>query len=76
MVIERLKALESADNNLKDRVKTALEQVYDQQSEDFVSIHEQLKGLEIQLSENAEKRLATSNKDPLSGKSRRREVTC
>jgi len=24
---------------MKDRVKTALEQVYDQQSEDFVSIH-------------------------------------
>jgi len=39
VVIERLKALESADNNMKDRVKTALEQVYDQQSEDFVSIH-------------------------------------
>ncbi len=65
VVIERLKALECADNNLKDRVKIALEQVYDQQSEDFVSIHEQLKGLELQLSENAEKRLATSSKDPL-----------
>ncbi len=53
---------------MKDRVKTALEQVYDQQSEDFVSIHEQLKGMDIQLSENAEKRLATSNKDPLYAK--------
>lgn len=65
VVIERLKALERADNNMKDRVKTALEQVYDQQSEDFVSIHEQLKGLNIQLLENAEKRLETSKKDPL-----------
>ena len=65
VVIDRLKALEDADNNLKDRVKTALEQVYDQQSEDFVSIHEQLHGLEIQLLENAEKRLETSKKDPL-----------
>ena len=65
VVIERLLALEKADNNLKDRVKTALEQVYDQQSEDFVSIHEQLKGLEIQLADNAEKRLETSKKDPL-----------
>jgi Resolvase, N terminal domain len=68
VVIERLLALERADNNLKDRVKTALEQVYDQQSEDFVSIHEQLKGLEIQLAENAEKRLETSKKDPLYAK--------
>src|SRR6266568_6087769 len=53
---------------MKDRVKTALEQVYDQQAEDFVSIHEQLKGLEIQLLENAEKRLVTSKKDPLYAK--------
>jgi hypothetical protein len=68
VVIERLLALEKADNNLKDRVKTALEQVYDQQSEDFVSIHEQLKGLEIQLADNAEKRLETSKKDPLYAK--------
>jgi DNA invertase Pin-like site-specific DNA recombinase len=65
VVIERLKALENADNNMRDRVKAALEQVYDQQSEDFVSIHEQLKGLEVQLLENAEKRLETSKKDPL-----------
>jgi hypothetical protein len=68
VIIERLKELEDADNNMKDRVKTALEQVYDQQSEDFVSIHEQLKGLEIQLLENAEKRLETSKKDPLYAK--------
>jgi hypothetical protein len=68
VVIERLLALERADKNLKDRVKIALEQVYDQQSEDFVSIHEQLKGLEIQLADNAEKRLATSKKDPLYAK--------
>ncbi len=68
VVIERLKALERADHNLKDRVKTALEQVYDQQSEGFVSIHEQLKGLEIQLADNAEKRLETSKKDPLYAK--------
>lgn len=65
VVIERLKALASADNNMKDRVKTALEQVYSQQSEDFVSIYEQLRGLEIQLLENAEKRLEISRKDPL-----------
>ena len=68
VVIERLKALERADNNLKDRVKTALEQVYDQQSDDFVSIHAQLEGLEIQLADNADKRLATSKKDPLYAK--------
>ena len=68
VVIERLLALQRADNNLKDRVKTALEQVYDQQSEDFVSIHEQLKGLEIQLADNADKRLETSKKDPLYAK--------
>jgi DNA invertase Pin-like site-specific DNA recombinase len=68
VVIERLKALEHADNNMKDRVKIALKQVYNQQSEDFVSIHEQLRGLEIQLLENAEKRLDTSKKDPLYAK--------
>ncbi len=68
VVIERLKALEHADINMKDRVRIALEQVYDQQSGDFVSIHEQLKGLEVQLSENTEKRLDTSKKDPLYAK--------
>jgi hypothetical protein len=68
VVIERLKALENADKNMKDRVRTALEQVYDQQSEDFVSIHEQLRALEIRLMENAEKRLETSKKDPLYAK--------
>ncbi|MGI9057513.1 MAG: hypothetical protein ACR2H5_02960 [Ktedonobacteraceae bacterium] len=68
VVIDRLRELENADTKLKDRVKIALEQVYAQQSEDFVSIHEQLKGLEIQLLENAEKRLTTSSKDPLYAK--------
>jgi hypothetical protein len=71
VVIERLLALQKADHNLRDRVKTALEQVYDQQSEDYVSIHEQLKGLEIQLADNAEKRLETSKKDPLYAKLQR-----
>lgn len=65
VVIERLQELESADKTMNNRVRMALEQVYDQQSEDFVSIHEQLKGIEIQLAENAEKRLDTSKKDPL-----------
>ena len=65
VVIERLKALENADNKIKDRVKTALEQVYDQQSEDFVSIHEQLDGIKNQLVENAKKRMRTSVDDPM-----------
>src|SRR6266702_191711 len=68
LVIERLKALERADKTMKERVRATLEQVYNQQSEDFVSIHEQLKGIDIQLLENAEKRLATSTKDPLYAK--------
>jgi hypothetical protein len=65
LVITRLRALERADRTMKERVKATLEQVYNQQSEDFVSIHEQLKGIDIQLLENAEKRLSTSTKDPL-----------
>src|SRR6266566_5378412 len=65
LAIARLRALERADRTMKERVRATLEKVYNQQSEDFVSIHEQLKGLELQLSENAEKRLATSSKDPL-----------
>lgn len=65
VVIERLKVLADKDRNIANKVKVTLEQVYHQQSDDFVSIHEQLKGIEIQLLENAEKRLMTSNKDPL-----------
>ncbi|HLI91161.1 MAG TPA: recombinase family protein [Ktedonobacteraceae bacterium] len=68
VVIERLKALADQDRHIAGRVKATLEQVYHQQSEDFVSIHEQLRGIEIQLAENAEKRLDTSKKDPLYAK--------
>jgi Resolvase, N terminal domain len=65
IVIERLLALEKADKELKDRVRTALEQVYNQQSEDFISIPLQLEGMQAQLVENAKKRLRTSTDDPL-----------
>ncbi len=68
IVIRRLRALEQADRNMKDKVRETLEQVYDQQSEDFVSIHDQLKAIDIQLLDNAEKRLLTSQKDPLYAK--------
>jgi hypothetical protein len=67
MVIERLKALERADRQMKDKVKATLEQVYEQQSGDFVSIHKQLEGIAIQLVENAKKRMRTSEADPLYG---------
>jgi hypothetical protein len=65
LVVERLKALERADLQMKDKVKTTLEEVYNQQSADFVSIHEQLKGIEAQLVENAKKRMRTSVDDPM-----------
>lgn len=68
VVIDRLKVLESADRKMNLRVKEALDAIHNQQSEDFVSIYEQLKGIEAQLAENAEKRLDTSKKDPLYGK--------
>ncbi len=64
IVIERLRALEKADRTIKDKVKTTLEQVYNQQSEDFVSIHEQLKGIAIQLQANA-KKIANENDEEL-----------
>jgi len=65
IVIERLKALEKADWQMKDKVKATLEQVYDQQSEDFVSIHQQIEGIQAQLVENAKKRMKTSSDDPM-----------
>ena len=65
LVIERLKALEKADIQMKDKVKETLEAVYNQQSADFVSVHEQLKGIEAQLVDNAKKRMRTSADDPL-----------
>jgi len=65
IVIERLKALEKADWQMKDKVKETLEQVYDQQSEDFVSIHQQIDGIKTQLVENAKKRMKTSVDDPM-----------
>jgi len=65
IVIERLKALEKADRQMKDKIKATLEQVYDQQSEDFVSIHQQIEGINIQLVENAKKRMKTSVDDPM-----------
>lgn len=65
IVIDRLKALEKADKQMKDKVKATLEQVHGQQSEDFVSIHQQLDGIRIQLTENAKKRMKTSADDPM-----------
>jgi hypothetical protein len=65
IVIERLLVLEKADIEMKDRVRTALEQVYNQQSEDFISIPRQLEGIQAQLVENAKKRLRTSTDDTL-----------
>jgi hypothetical protein len=65
IVIARLKALEAADKNIQEKVKIALEQVYDQQSEDFVSIHEQIEEIKRQLLENAKKRMKTSVDDPM-----------
>jgi hypothetical protein len=67
IVIQRLKALEKADRKMKDKVKATLEQVYDQQSEDFVSIHQQIEGIKTQLVENAKKRMKTSTEDPMYG---------
>ncbi len=67
IVIERLKALEKADRHMKDKVRATLEQVHDQQSEDFVSIHQQIEGIKIQLIENAKKRMKTSADDPMYG---------
>src|SRR5437588_4663924 len=52
IAIDRLKTLERADRQMKDKVKETLEQVYNQQSGDFVSIHKQLEGIAIQLVEN------------------------
>ena len=63
IVIERLLALEQAD--IEDRVRTTLEQVYNQQSEDFVSIPQQIEGIQTQLVENARKRMKTSVDDPM-----------
>jgi hypothetical protein len=67
IVIQRLMALEQADRHMKDKVRETLEQVYDQQSEDFVSIHQQLDGIKTQLIENAKKRMKTSADDPMYG---------
>jgi len=65
IVIQRLTALEKADWQMKDKVKATLEQVFDQQSEDFVSIRQQLEGIKYQLMENAKKRMKTSSDDPM-----------
>ncbi|EFH90307.1 hypothetical protein [Ktedonobacter racemifer] len=65
IVIERLLALENADITMSDKVKTTLDQVYNQQSEDFVSIPQQIQGIKTQLTENAKKRMKTSVDDPM-----------
>lgn len=65
IVIERLLSLEQADIDMKDRVRATLEQVYNQQSEDFVSIPQQIEGIKTQLVENAKKRMKTSVDDPM-----------
>ncbi|MDQ2902620.1 MAG: recombinase family protein [Chloroflexota bacterium] len=62
--VNRLKALIARDEDIADKVKETLEQVYNQQGEDFVSIHEQLKGIEIQLQANARK-IANENDEEL-----------
>jgi hypothetical protein len=67
IVIKRLLALEQADIDMKDRVRTTLEQVYNQQSEDFVSIPQQMEGIQTHLVENARKRMRTSVDDPMYG---------
>jgi len=64
IVISRLKALEAADKNIQEKVKAALEQIFEQQSDDFASIHEQLKGIAIQLQTNA-KKIANENDEEL-----------
>ncbi|HLX57298.1 MAG TPA: hypothetical protein VKR83_09760 [Ktedonobacteraceae bacterium] len=64
IVIFRLKALEAADKDIQEKVKTALEQVRSQQSEDFASILEQLKGIALQLQANA-KKIANENDEEL-----------
>jgi len=64
IIIERLKELELADPHIRDKVVTTLEKVADQQSKDFVSIHDQLEGLEKQLKANARK-LADDNDEDL-----------
>jgi len=65
IVISRLKALEAADKNIQEKVKTALEQVSDQQAEEFASIPGQIDGIKAQLVENAKKRMRTSTDDPM-----------
>ncbi|GHO54186.1 hypothetical protein KSB_26610 [Ktedonobacter robiniae] len=65
IVVNRLLALEKADIEMKDRVKVTLEEVYNQQSEDFVSIPQQIQGIKTQLTENARKRMKTSIDDPM-----------
>ncbi len=65
IVINRLLALEKADITLKDKVKTTLEKVYNQQSQEFISIPQQIEGIQTQLLENAKKRMKTSVDDPM-----------
>ena len=65
IVVERLKILEKADRHMKDKVKATLEQVHNQQTEDFVSIHQQISGIKTQLVENAKKRMKASVDDPM-----------
>ncbi|GHO95840.1 hypothetical protein KSF_058880 [Reticulibacter mediterranei] len=57
--------LERADIDMKNRVRTTLEQVYHQRSEDFISIPQQMEGIQNQLVENAKKRMRTSVDDPM-----------
>lgn len=63
--INRLKALIAKDEDIADKVRETLEQVYNQQGEDFVSIEDQLKGIQIQLAENVKKRKKTRSDDPM-----------
>ncbi|GHO66552.1 hypothetical protein KSC_054440 [Ktedonobacter sp. SOSP1-52] len=65
IVVDRLLALEKADIEMRDRVRATLEEVYNQQSEDFVSIPQQVQGIKMQLVENAKKRMKTNVDDPM-----------
>src|SRR5579875_638157 len=65
LIISRLKALIANDPKVADKVRAALEQIYGQQGDDFVSIHDQLESIARQLLENARKRMKTPSEDPM-----------
>jgi septal ring factor EnvC (AmiA/AmiB activator) len=64
LVVERLRTLADEDKNIAEKVKATLEETHKQQKDDFVSIHDQLEGLEIKLKANARK-IADENDEEL-----------